>query len=220
MKNNFLLLSILISIFSVKVSYAADVVYTSPEAPAYDEASIWGGGYIGAQVGYDWAKTKLSFNNQNASMNNNGFIGGIYAGYNWEFSNAYILGLEGDINYSDLSKNISVNNQSWGSRLEWEGAIRARIGFNYERVLPYLAAGISFAGVKDNYSNTTNNYADNNNTRTGYTLGAGIDYSLTNSFIIRAEYRYSDYGKKNIFSNNAESKISVNSVRLGLAYKF
>lgn len=34
--------------FQAIIPYAADVVYTTPKAPASDEASIGGGGYIGA----------------------------------------------------------------------------------------------------------------------------------------------------------------------------
>ena len=137
MKNKFLLLIAAFFISSINISHAADVVYNSPEAPAYDESSIWGGAYIGGQVGYNWAKTKLYGYNSDLSANSNGFMGGLYAGYNWEFSNAYLFGLEGDINYSDLSKDsdiiIGTRNYVWNSRVEWEGALRARFGINYER---------------------------------------------------------------------------------------
>lgn len=241
-KNKLFLLSAAVIISSVNTSHAADVIYNSPEAPAYNESLIWGGAYIGGQVGYDWAKTSLSSNSPffpDLSQKANGFVGGLYAGYNWEFSNAYVFGLEGDINYADLSQNTNgsaginnlVVNASWNTRVQWEGAVRARFGINYDRWLPYIAGGVAFAGVKDNISTVltspgtvprTDN-EDISKTRIGFTIGAGVDYALTNNLLLRAEYRYSDYGKKDILSNNTasiESKLSTNNVRLGIAYKF
>ncbi|MBB5091485.1 porin family protein (plasmid) [Pseudochrobactrum algeriensis] len=225
MKNKFLLLTAAFFISNINISHAADVVYNSPEAPAYDESSIWGGAYIGGQVGYNWAKTKLYGYNSDLSANSNGFMGGLYAGYNWEFSNAYLFGLEGDINYSDLSKDsdilIGTRNYVWNSRVEWEGALRARFGINYERWLPYVAGGVAFAGIKHNLTTGNTDLGTTSNTNVGFTLGAGVDYALTNNLLLRAEYRYSDYGKKGIDDNDlVEAKLTTNNIRLGIAYKF
>lgn len=240
MKTKLFLLSTLVVISATSVSNAADVIYSSPVAPEYNEISIWRGAYIGGQVGYDWAKNKIS--SDNALINNlrakpKGFVGGLYAGYNWEFSNAYVFGLEGDINYADLSEdtngtvlfNALTGRATWNTRIRWEGAVRARFGVNYGRWLPYLAGGVALAGVKDKVRGTIFDTAGNilsdgsndiSKTRVGFTVGAGVDYALTNNLILRAEYRYSDYGKKNIFGNNSESKLTTNNVRLGIAYKF
>lgn len=214
-----LLTSSAIILCSYNISMAADMVYHNPEVPTYDEQTIWEGVYIGAQLGYDWARMRLD-NNFDIKADSNGFIGGIYAGYNWEFSNAYLFGVEADINYTDLSSDSTFGNQTWHTRVQWEGAIRARFGVNYERVLPYIAGGVAFAGVQDDLDTHTNNSWSNTEIRTGFTIGAGVDYSLTNNLLLRAEYRYSDYGKRNIFTNTSETRLSTNSVRFGLAYKF
>ncbi|WP_421091288.1 outer membrane protein [Pseudochrobactrum sp. MP213Fo] len=224
-----LLLSIIFIANNVTSSYAADVIYHSPEAPAYDEASIWNGAYIGAQIGYDWNQNSIQ---QDFSVNNNGPIAGIYAGYNWEFSNNYLLGLEGDVNYTNLSKQSHYTKFGptppddrdfiWSTQLQWEAALRMRFGINYGRALPYLAAGVSLAGVKNNNLAQEAPYisTDDNTTRVGYTLGAGLDYALTNNLLLRTEYRYSDYGSKSVFNDTGDFKLSTNSVRLGIAYKF
>lgn len=225
MKNKFLLLTAAFFISSINISHAADVVYNSPEAPAYDESSIWAGGYIGGQIGYNWAKTKLYGYNSDLSANSNGFMGGIYTGYNWEFSNAYLFGLEGDINYSDLSQDTEIEikdrDYDWNSRVEWEAALRARFGINYERWLPYVAGGLAFAGIKHNLTTGNTDIGTASHIAVGFTLGAGVDYALTNNLLLRAEYRYSDYGKKGIDDNDlVEAKLTTNNIRLGIAYKF
>lgn len=224
-KNKFLLLTAAFFISNINISHAADVVYHSPEAPTYDEASIWAGGYIGGQVGYNWAKNKFSGFNNDFSASANGFMGGIYAGYNWEFSNAYVFGLEGDLNYSDLSKDTDIlfknRNYVWNSRVEWEGALRARFGINYERWLPYVAGGVAFASVKHNLATGNTDLGTASDTNVGFTLGAGVDYALTNNLLLRAEYRYNDYGKQSIDDNDLlRAKLTTNNIRLGIAYKF
>lgn len=230
MKNKFLCLTAAIFISGVNITHAADVVYRTPEAPAYDEATIWGGAYIGGQIGYNWAKSKLStgFLHDDLKASPSGFIGGVYAGYNWEFSNAYLFGIEGDVNYADLSKTtntiISAVNVEYTPRVEFEGAVRARFGVNYDRWLPYIAGGVSFARVKDFVAvtnATSRNSVEQSDTRVGFTIGAGVDYALTNNLILRAEYRYADYGKKSFgVGDNDKVKLTTNNVRLGIAYKF
>lgn len=230
MKNKFLYLTAAIFISGVNITHAADVVYQTPEAPAYDEATIWGGAYIGGQIGYNWATSKLStgFLNDDLKASPSGFIGGVYAGYNWEFSNAYLFGIEGDVNYADLSKTtntiISAVNVEYTPRVEFEGAVRARFGVNYDRWLPYIAGGVSFARVKDFVAvtnATSRNSVEQSDTRVGFTIGAGVDYSLTNNLLLRAEYRYADYGKKSFGDGDDDKvKLTTNNVRLGIAYKF
>lgn len=225
MKNKFLLLTAAFFISNINISHAADVVYHSPEAPAYDESSIWGGAYIGGQIGYSWAKNKLYGGDDDISASSNGFMGGIYTGYNWELSNAYLFGLEGDINYSDLSQDTEIEikdrDYDWNSRVEWEAALRARFGINYERWLPYVAGGLAFAGVKHNLTTDNTDIGTASHIAVGFTLGAGVDYALTNNLLLRAEYRYSDYGKKGIDDNDlVEAKLTTNNIRLGIAYKF
>lgn len=223
MKFKFILSSV-VFIFGTASSHAADVIYHTPDTPTYDEGSIWGGAYIGGQVGYSWFKSQLSDDDDVYISKTNGFMGGIYAGYNWEFSNAYLFGVEGDINYADLSHRKHVlysnTNSDWDTRIQWEGSLRARFGVNYERILPYIAGGLALAGIQNEFSNLSPFDDSKTRTHVGYTIGAGVDYALTNNLILRAEYRYSNYGKKTVLFDTIENKLTTNNVRLGLAYKF
>ena len=65
----------------------------------------------------------------------------------------------------------------------------------------------------------------NSTTRTGWTLGAGLDFAFAPSWIARVEYRYADYGTYSyrpvVFPGFTENhKITDNTIRFGLAYKF
>lgn len=231
MKKNLILISFAYLISGVTISHAADIIYNSPQEPIYDEAAIWNGAYIGAQLGYGWVKNYINFkdnvdDHNDNTLSSNGLLGGLYAGYNWELSNRFLIGLEADIAFqntrSDYTANSSLssanNDPNWKRQIQWSGAARARLGVNYERILPYIAGGVAFAGIKDSLSNGDNPFSFNNNFL-GFTIGAGIDYSVTNNIILRAEYRYTDYGSK---SNVKEfdTRLKMNDIRLGLAYRF
>ena len=65
------------------------------------------GGYIGASAGYGWGNADTSyeatgFSGFGSSIDANGFIGGIYGGYNHQFGNGFVLGGEADINYAHV----------------------------------------------------------------------------------------------------------------------
>ncbi len=64
-------------------------------APAFS----WTGFYVGGHVGYGWASSR--YNDFTAafgpaSINANGFLGGVQAGYNWQMNN-FVFGVEADM---------------------------------------------------------------------------------------------------------------------------
>ncbi|MGF7157566.1 outer membrane protein [Bartonella heixiaziensis] len=114
---------------------------------------------------------------------------------------------------------------------KWAGATRVRIGFAAERIMPYVAGGIAYTQLQDITSISitdkdtgkviaSGNLSDESKTFFGYTLGAGVDLAMTNNVIVRAEYRYSDFGKKKFSNDKYETSYKTNDFRVGVAYKF
>ncbi|WP_455466759.1 outer membrane protein [Bartonella sp. B39] len=108
---------------------------------------------------------------------------------------------------------------------KWAGATRMRVGFSTGRVMPYISGGIAYGQLQDVMSisitgeDSFNETSDIKKTMIGYTLGGGIDFAMTDNIIVRAEYRYSDFGKKK-FDDEIEIKYKTNDFRAGIAYKF
>jgi outer membrane immunogenic protein len=213
MKLKALLLASTVALVAATGAKAADAVIEQEPAPVVVAPTFtWNGAYIGGQVGYGWGKADFSgdvFTND--SVKPDGFLGGLYAGYNFDLGNNVVLGIDGDITYNDLSKGIRVYNDdlevgSFENKLRWSGAVRARAGYAFDRFLPYIAGGVAFGDVKI----------------TGWTVGGGVDYAATDNLIVRLEYRYTDYGDKNIDFGGLSVKndFKTNEVRLGVAYKF
>ncbi|MGF7157567.1 outer membrane protein [Bartonella heixiaziensis] len=117
---------------------------------------------------------------------------------------------------------------------KWSGATRVRIGFAAERIMPYVAGGIAYAQMQGIATiSGTKKAVDNKPSKTvsgivgdktkmmvGFTLGGGIDFAMTDNVLLRAEYRYSDFGKKKFKDDEAEFNYKTNDFRVGVAYKF
>ncbi|WP_375626824.1 porin [Bartonella sp. PS17NMGDW] len=129
-----------------------------------------------------------------------------------------------------LDQEDEVETLSHTFKQNWGGATRVRIGFAADRFMPYLAGGIAYGQFQDTVSISvkdedgrvvsSKNLADETKTMIGYTLGGGVDFSLLDNVIVRAEYRYSDFGKKKFAKEKLEVNYKTNDFRVGVAYKF
>ncbi|RVC45454.1 MAG: porin family protein [Mesorhizobium sp.] len=205
-----------------------------PVASTYN----WSGAYVGAQAGYGWGKddwTFLSFDNTGyyeVPAKPAGVLGGIYGGYNYQFDNGVVLGADADFTFAGLKKDgvrghyigssIPDTFFSYGSKVDWTAALRGKVGYSVDRFLPYFAGGLAVA--RQNVNETQSLPFSHDATRTGWTLGLGLEYAATDNLVVRAEYRYSDFGKK-LFQvgggwSPLEDRLSINDLRIGAAYKF
>ncbi|PRD43390.1 porin family protein [Phyllobacterium phragmitis] len=217
-----------IALFAATSAQAADVVYDQEPAPVYmPPVFSWSGAYIGAQVGYGWGKSEGDTADFSAELKPDGFLGGIYGGYNWEVSPSVVLGIDADINYADLQEESDFFNGgtylfTGESKLRWEGAVRARAGYAVDRFLPYIAGGVAFGEVEHNANFEGLSILDDKKTQTGWTLGAGVDYAATDNLILRLEYRYTDLGDEDydLGGNDYNVDFKSHDIRLGVAYKF
>lgn len=207
--------------------FAADAVVE--DVVVVDGAFNWSGVYVGAQAGYAWGDSRLEFPGGNFSEPDpDGFIGGIYGGYNYQFSNNFVLGAEVDVNYSDVNGD-DIGRIADGSPfggvtvsgdLKWSGAARLRAGYAIDRFLPYVAGGVAF-GSYDVTIDDNGDVSSDRQTMTGWTLGAGVDYAFTDNIIGRFEYRYTDFGNDDFFSSSSgDVDLKTSDLRIGIAYKF
>jgi outer membrane immunogenic protein len=197
----------------------------------------WTGFYIGGHVGYGWENvrergfvTGVPF--YDFRYNAQGVVGGGHVGFNWQV-NQFVFGMEGDVDGNGIRRTVSnpfffpfpTNVTTY--RAGVGGSIRGRIGVAFDRALFYATGGVAFQDFR-----ITNGYGFGlgidgvyNTTRAGYTVGGGIEYAFTNNWLVRVEYRYSDYGTFNNASTIApglfyRERIRDNRVVGGLSYKF
>ncbi|NKC50034.1 porin family protein [Ochrobactrum cytisi] len=229
MKLKALLLASTVALVVATGAKAADAVIEQEPVPVVVAPTFTrSGAYIGGQIGYGWGKSDFSGDVYSfGNVKPDGFLGGIYAGYNFDLGNSIVLGIDGDVTYNDVSKDIDVYSGDlavgdFETKLRWSGAVRARVGYAVDRFMPYLAGGVAFGNIKNSGSIDGIGSFSESKTLTGWTAGAGVDYAATDNLIVRLEYRYTDYGDKDIeFGGlNVNQDFKTNEVRLGVAYKF
>jgi outer membrane immunogenic protein len=180
------------------------------------------------------------------SLRPNGFTGGGQIGCNYQTGN-FVFGIEADFNAFDLNLSspqtatglfpiggglFTVNNSV---KTDWLITARPRIGYAWDTVLLYVTGGLAVTKVKfsTNYFDFSGDIegASFNTTKTGWTVGGGLEYALTRNWTTKVEYLYADFGSTSIsqFRNNLPNTapvfnhnvpLTANIVRAGVNYKF
>lgn len=163
--------------------------------PVLLPAFTWTGLYVGVQAGYSWNRD--DWDDVNGGPNSKGFVGGGHIGYNYQI-NMLVLGVEASLVASGASgsKDCVPGQIRCRSEHDWAGDLRAKAGVALDRTLVYGAAGVAAESVELK--------ADSSKAKEtiwGYTLGAGVDYALTNNIILGVEYKFTDLGRENLNLN-------------------
>jgi len=202
---------------------ASDLPSRKQSAPMPTISSVydWSGLYAGAHIGAGWNNsntnsyiTSTGAFDKNESDTNQGILGGIQFGYNYQINN-YVLGLEGNatlrnINGSSTSYNTNGNQIVDVKKVNdlAEGSILAKVGYSFDSILPYVTAGIGFgskdikrtqyatassSGAAPAFSTTPVFTEANTETLTGLVLGAGFDYAIDKSWSLDTRYSYTKW---------------------------
>jgi outer membrane immunogenic protein len=189
--------------------FAADAIYEAPAEPPVAVESApqfsWAGGYAGILTGYGWGNG--DFAGVDESFDGARFGG--FAGYNWDLGNQLVVGLEGDLNYDWNEENVLGTDVDTG--LNWSA--RARVGYAMDRALLFAAGGYTGTNISGDGAGV-----NDDDTLHGWTIGAGVDYALTDRMFTRVEYRYNDFGSGDLGGNDVN--LDQHVVNVGLAVKF
>lgn len=213
----------LVALAASAPAFAADL--PAPAAPVtYDQAPVsdarfdWTGFYFGANAGWAWGEFKNSSALTGSVKNNaNGPTLGIHGGYNYQITPNFLAGAEADFQYRDLEKSGSGNSVGIKNESNWNGSLRARAGVVFDRLMVYSTGGLAIANFETNVAGTKSD-----ETKTGWTVGAGVEGALTNNITARVEYLYSDYGRDTFDVGGVSQRVKLqdNVTRVGVSYKF
>lgn len=208
---------------------AADAIVYNEPAPVMEVNTFsWEGAYVGANAGYGFGKMK----EDDISIKPRGFVGGVQAGYNWQF-NQIVAGIEADFQGSTMKKTVTEYDAdtdltaSATGKVQWFGTVRGRLGANVaERTMLYGTAGLAYGKVKVDAALDGETVAAVSKNRAGWTAGAGLEHALTDNVTLKTEYLYTDLGKVSLKGVNGytvdDTRISTkfSTVRVGVNYKF
>lgn len=102
---------------------------------------------------------------------------------------------------------VTFSQLSEGQKIDWFGTVRGRFGYAAGPVLVYATGGLAYGEV-NRYGNvvgqtnfvlggTVNTFAGSYNassTRTGWTVGGGVEGQISRNWSVKAEYLYVDLG--------------------------
>lgn len=208
---------------SAQAADLASRMYT--KAPPMAQIYSWTGFYVGAHVGGAWSDTTLTAADAAALTatyggvpHPSGVIGGGQIGYNHQFQNV-VLGIElaggAGPGFSDRVSIPGVS--SLKTEGEYFVMLGGRIGYAFDRWLPYFTAGGAWGGNKAD-AVTPFGTGQFKNDHTGYFAGGGVEYAFLNNFSVGVEYRYIDFDRRVYGGVSTGSEISSVSGRVN--YRF
>lgn len=202
----------------------------------------WSGVYAGVQAGYSWETDRTrEFYTHNGAYTGVQFdyhpdtaLAGGHIGANYQLG-ALVLGVEGDVDvlrsrggFNDAGGRSPVDPGGVGRvRRDWQASVRGRIGYAMDRMMIYATGGVAFTEFDYNFYNPTIRAGESTSrSRDGWTVGAGVNYAVTDNIIVGVEYRHTDWGKFSYVAKSAflgltgKQSPTGDAVRATVSYKF
>lgn len=205
--------------------------------PLADPGHDWSGGYVGLQGGYGWGDTEPAFEQGiifgPGDVNYEGFIGGIEAGYQVQ-NNNFVFGLEVDASAATIDADYVgpgpciIPGDGCTVDIDWLATARVRAGFALNNFMPFVSGGLAAGGIKGTFDAPACD-CEVDDTAFGFVLGAGVEWAISDSWSMKAEYLYVNLGKPDIDGDNTlwapDAGVIVddhelNVVRVGFNYSF
>jgi len=223
-------------------AFAADL--PSRKAPAVAPALpifTWTGFYIGANAGGVWTRDGVTdqlpgsygaIPGNSNTRSPSGFVGGVQAGYNWQLDNI-VLGLEAELEGTSAKSTFFYPAifggpaASHSSSLPVFGDLRMRVGYAFDRWLPFVTGGIVVGNFKNSLVDPSEPFSFNRgSSSTGFVLGGGVEYAFDAHWSAKAEYLYMQVSDKNAGGliggayYSFKFKDSAQVARVGVNYRF
>ena len=173
-------------------------------------------------MGYGWSHTHTTNVNGNTAYpagtesmgNQDGVLGGLQLGYNYQFAPNWLVGIEGDFSWAGIKGDTSEPSVVAGftttrldsvhTKVDWTATATGRFGYTMNDWLLYAKGGAAWAR-KEISSMTVNpalgnlllTSSPNDVTRFGWTVGGGIEWAFLKNWSAKVEYDYLDFGSKN-----------------------
>jgi outer membrane immunogenic protein len=234
-------------------AYSADLLTIESPATYAPAAFDWNGFYVGVNGGFGGGTFEHPLEITDGvdsvigslDVTSGGFLGGAQAGFNWQMDNI-LIGVEGDIQASGIDGRVTLGitdatgvllnpgdtiNADAGTRLDWLATLRPRIGFVDDRFVVYGTGGLAFGHSTSSISADFNGApifdGEVENDRMGWTVGAGLEYALTDNVTFKTEYLYTDLGTENVLTLplggadfTLDSTVAFHTVRAGVNLQF
>ncbi|MGU3539194.1 carbohydrate porin [Methylobacterium sp. A54F] len=142
-------------------------------------------------------------------------VGGAFGGWNWQ-AGPWLYGVEADLYGANLKRPVPSSVPGFGTeavdppfslirtKTDLYGTLRGRFGYSFERYLVYATFGLAGARTRilADYPDVAAGTAVSARTAQdylGFTLGAGVQFAITENLALGIDYRYIDLGRSGRF---------------------
>jgi len=191
--------------------------------------------------------TPFGVNSLNESVSASGLLGGAQAGCKYQFTQNWVIGFEGEYSRTQLTGDRQVSltpipffqsvtmPANLHVQTDWIASATATLGYSLNGLLLYGKGGAAWARNKYGIALGTPEDPDlpqasflAQDRRSGWTVGAGVEYPFANHFSTKLEYDFYDFGSRNLlFADQMSPSLGgvdvrqrIHAVKLGLNYFF
>jgi outer membrane immunogenic protein len=227
-----LVIAVVCTVTSAISAQASDLPARSNQPSYYKAPSelpfSWTGFYAGINGGYAWGQSSWSdptVGTSSGNFNTSGGLVGGQLGYNWQ-TGAVVLGIETDADWMSVKGSTAglggVCALDGGGQCQtqqsWVGTTRARVGYAFDRWLPYVTGGVAYGNIQAVQPTGTTT-----NTNVGWAAGGGLEYGIDRNWSAKFEYLHIDLGIANFMgaaSGTSTLAVPVTNelVRVGVNY--
>ena len=203
------------------------------------EGYSWSGFYLGAHAGYGWGDAEYEHQNINffggpgGLYDNeiNGAVVGGQLGFNYQID-WFVVGVEGTAAWSDISGNydFSQYTNDTTTDLEWVVTVAGRLGFALDRFLIYGKGGYAWARAEagqEYYKPGVERYWSDEQTVSGFLIGGGLEYAVTDNVVAGFEYVYIDFDEERFSGDDSkdvpaeiDGDLDIHQILARLSFKF
>jgi outer membrane immunogenic protein len=209
--------------------FAADLAVKAPPnvpAPVFS----WTGCFVGAHVGGAIREDRITGSlGKSASFDTGGFVGGGQIGCDYQFAGGWVVGAEGRAAWTSLKSTnagsvvffatgATVPSQRTTNN-EYLASATARLGYSFaDRWLVFVRGGAAWTNEKidDAFIRPDGLAVDprGSDTRTGWTVGAGVDWAFAPHWSATLEYNYYDFGNNGLLlTDNVGTRVTIFSLK-------
>jgi len=205
-----------------------------PQGPSYKAPMMapapmvtWTGCYIGGNVGGAFGNASASAPGGEVSGNGSGFAGGGQIGCDYQFAGGFVIGVRELLDYTSNNRSGTLTTGPLAGTVanfnnQWFDTLTGRVGYAVQPDwLLYFQGGAAWAHTSTDFSGPAI-AGQTSNSRTGWTIGGGVEWMFAPHWSAFLEGNYMDFGSNSgtVATIPVTVKATESNVLVGVNYRF
>ncbi|HEX5211566.1 MAG TPA: outer membrane beta-barrel protein [Pseudolabrys sp.] len=220
--------AIAIAVLGSASAMAADMQRPAYKAPMLAPAPVttWTGCYIGGNVGGLFGNASVSAPGGEVSPDGSGFAAGGQVGCDYQFSGGFVIGIRDQLDWTSNKRSGTIASGALAGTVvnfnnQWFDTLTGRVGYAFQPAwLAYFQGGAAWAHTSTDFSGAAAGQVSNS--RTGWTVGGGVEWMFVPHWSAFLEGNYMDFGtiSGTVTGVPVNVKANATNVLVGINYRF